>query len=57
MSKPFKGIVNIDIKDSVPAGRPYTQPQAPDGAPNVVDVSGEAFVDLARETREDFAHQ
>ena len=36
MSKPFKGIVNIDIKDSVPDWEPYTQPVAPEGAPNVL---------------------
>jgi arylsulfatase A-like enzyme len=37
-SKPFEGVVNIDIKDSVPDWAPYTQPIAPDGAPNVVYV-------------------
>ena len=38
MSKPFKGIVNIDIKDSVPDWEPYTQPMAPEGAPNVLYI-------------------
>ena len=38
MSEPFKGIVNIDIKDSVPDWEPYTQPIAPEGAPNVLYV-------------------
>ena len=38
MSKPFGGIVNIDIKDSVPDWAPYTQPLAPEGAPNVLYV-------------------
>jgi hypothetical protein len=28
VSKPFEGIVNIDIKDSVPDWAPYTQPLA-----------------------------
>ena len=36
MARPFKGVVNIDIKDSVPDWEPYTQPSAPEGAPNVV---------------------
>ena len=98
MGQPFKGTINIDIKDSQPDWGPYTQPLAPDGAPNVlyvvldggglvvghsgaepvaddypgeapwpfvggtitrvlVDVSGEAFVDLAQEARAAFAHQ
>ena len=38
MSKPFKGTVNIDIRDSTPDWEPYQQPQAPDGAPNVLFI-------------------
>jgi hypothetical protein len=38
MSKPFQGIINIDIQDSVPDWAPYAQPFAPDGTPNVVYV-------------------
>jgi arylsulfatase A-like enzyme len=38
VSEPFKGTVNIDIKDSVPDWAPYTQPIAPKGAPNVLYV-------------------
>ncbi|MGZ8688636.1 MAG: arylsulfatase, partial [Gaiellaceae bacterium] len=38
MSRPFKGVVNIDIKDSTPDWEPYTQPIAPEGAPNVLYV-------------------
>ena len=38
MSKPFNGVVNIDIKESVPDWGPYTQPKAPAGAPNVVYI-------------------
>ncbi len=38
MTKPFKGTVNIDIKDSTPDWAPYTQPIAPTGAPNVLYV-------------------
>jgi arylsulfatase len=36
MAKPFKGIINIDIKDSTPDWTPYAQPVPPAGAPNVV---------------------
>ena len=38
MSTPFKGTVNIDIKDSVPDWEPFTQPIAPEGAPNVLYI-------------------
>jgi arylsulfatase A-like enzyme len=38
VSTEFRGIVNIDIKDSTPDWAPYTQPMAPEGAPNVVYV-------------------
>jgi len=38
MARPFQGVVNIDIKDSVPDWEPYTQPIAPEGAPNVLYV-------------------
>ncbi len=38
MGKRFEGVVNIDIKDSTPDWGPYTQPIAPQGAPNVVYV-------------------
>jgi hypothetical protein len=29
MSRPFQGVVNIDIRDSVPDWAPYLQPVAP----------------------------
>ena len=38
MTKPFQGIVNVDIKDSTPDWEPYTQPIAPEGAPNVLYI-------------------
>ena len=38
MSKPFQGVVNIDIKDSVPDWGPYAQPMAPEGAPNILYI-------------------
>ena len=36
MTKPFKGTINIDIRDSVPDWEPYAQPKAPEGAPNII---------------------
>ena len=38
MSKPFKGTINIDIKDSVPDWEPYAQPVPPEDAPNVLYI-------------------
>jgi arylsulfatase A-like enzyme len=38
MTKSFKGIINIDIRDSTPDWDPYEQPKAPDGAPNVLFI-------------------
>jgi arylsulfatase A-like enzyme len=38
MPKPFKGVVNVDIRDSVPDWEPFLQPKAPDGAPNVLMI-------------------
>jgi arylsulfatase A-like enzyme len=38
MSIPFKGVINIDIKDSKPDWTPYAQPVPPDGAPSVMYV-------------------
>src|SRR5947209_397878 len=38
MPKPFKGTVNLDIRDSVPDWEPYEQPQVPEGSPNVVYI-------------------
>jgi arylsulfatase len=37
-STPFKGTINVDIKDSVPDWGPYAQPEAPDGAPSVLYI-------------------
>jgi arylsulfatase A-like enzyme len=34
----FNGIVNVDIRDSVPDWTPYLQPHAPAGAPNVLMI-------------------
>ncbi len=38
MSKPFKGVIDVDVRQSVPDWEPYTQPIAPEGSPNVVYV-------------------
>jgi arylsulfatase A-like enzyme len=38
MSRPFKGKIAIDVRDSVPDWEPYAQPQAPDGAANVLYI-------------------
>ncbi len=38
MTKPFKGTINLDIRDSVPDWEQYEQPKAPEGAPNVLYI-------------------
>ncbi|WP_433760391.1 arylsulfatase [Nocardia sp. CA-135398] len=38
MTKPFRGVVNLDIRDSVPDWGPYGQPKAPPGSPNVLYI-------------------
>ena len=38
MGEPFKGVINVDIRDSVPDWAPFEPPKAPDGAPNVVYI-------------------
>src|ERR1017187_8786410 len=38
VSVPFKGKVNVDIRDSVEDWSPFVPPQAPAGAPNVVYI-------------------
>jgi len=38
MTKPFKGVINVDVKESVPDWEPYTQPIAPEGTPNVLYI-------------------
>jgi arylsulfatase A-like enzyme len=38
MSKPFKGTINTDIRDSVPDWEPFESPKAPAGAPSVVYI-------------------
>nr|WP_271212062.1 arylsulfatase [Rhodococcus wratislaviensis]GLK38398.1 arylsulfatase AtsA [Rhodococcus wratislaviensis] len=38
MAVPFRGIVNVDIRDSVPDWGPYEQPKAAPGSPNVLYI-------------------
>ena len=38
MGKPFRGVVNVDIRDSVPDWSPFEPPKAPADAPNVVYI-------------------
>ena len=38
MKKPFKGTINVDIRDSEPDWEPFEPPKAPDGAPSVVYI-------------------
>lgn len=38
MAKPFRGVVNLDIRDSVPDWGPYEQPKAAPGTPNVLYI-------------------
>jgi len=38
MPKPFKGVIKVDVRESVPDWDPYVPPRAPEGAPNVLIV-------------------
>jgi arylsulfatase A-like enzyme len=38
MGEPFKGTINVDIRDSVPDWAPFEPPKAPDGAPSVLYI-------------------
>jgi arylsulfatase A-like enzyme len=38
MAKPFKGTINVDIRDSEPDWTPFEPPKAPDGSPNVLYI-------------------
>jgi arylsulfatase A-like enzyme len=38
MAKPFKGTINLDVRDSIPDWEPFEQPRAPEGAPNVMFI-------------------
>jgi arylsulfatase len=38
MPKPFKGVINLDVRDSTPDPDLFTAEQAPEGAPNVLII-------------------
>jgi len=38
MSKPFKGIINLDVRESTPDWEPYAPPVAAEGSPNVLYI-------------------
>jgi arylsulfatase len=38
LTKPFNGIINVDIRDSVPDREPYEALKPPEGAPNVLMI-------------------
>jgi hypothetical protein len=38
VTTPFKGTINVDIRDSEPDWSPFEPPKAPSGAPNVVYI-------------------
>ena len=38
MGRSFNGVINVDVRDSVPDWTPYLQPVAPEGAPNVLYI-------------------
>ena len=38
MAEPFKGTINVDVRDSEPDWAPFEPPRAPDGKPNVLYI-------------------
>jgi DNA-binding CsgD family transcriptional regulator len=38
VSKPFRGVINVDVRDSEPDWRPFEPPRAPDSAPSVLYI-------------------
>lgn len=40
MAKPFNGVANLDVRDSIPGCEPYLAGRAPEGAPNVLVLYG-----------------
>jgi hypothetical protein len=36
--KAFNGVINLDVRDSVPDWTPFLPPRAPEGAPNILFV-------------------
>ena len=44
MAKPFRGVINVDVTQSVPDREPYPQPVAPEGTPHVLYIAGDQRV-------------
>ena len=44
MSKPFKGVINIDVRDSVPDWEPFQQPKAPEDKHRSITRAAERYV-------------
>jgi arylsulfatase A-like enzyme len=38
MARSFEGVINVDVRDSVPDWAPYLQPVAPEGSPSIVYI-------------------
>ncbi len=38
MAKPFRGTIDVDVRNAVPDWGPYEEPKAPEGAPNVLYI-------------------
>jgi arylsulfatase A-like enzyme len=38
MTRPFKGVIKLDVRDSVPDWDPYALKRAPEGAPNILVI-------------------
>ena len=38
MAKPFKGVINLDVRESTPDWEPYAPPVAAEGSPNVLYI-------------------
>jgi len=37
-TKPFKGVIKLDVRDSVPDWEPFTPAKAPEGSPNILII-------------------
>ena len=61
MAEPFRGTINVDIRDSKPDWAPFEPPKAPDGAPNVLyivlDDVGFSALELVRRADPDAEHR
>ena len=38
MAEPFRGTINVDIRDSKADWTPFEAPEAPDGSPNLLYI-------------------